>query len=84
MAVSRRDQLVDTAPEMFCLDGFHAPGIDQILAKAGVAALTLSNPFRSNDELTLAVLPRPAALPRALHLSPSEGKHPDPRRVSTL
>ena len=58
MAVSRRDHLVDTALEMFCRDGFHATGIDNILAKAGVAKMTLYNHFRSKDELILAVLRR--------------------------
>ena len=58
MAVSRRDHLVDTALEMFCRDGFHATGIDKILAQAGVAKMTLYNHFRSKDELILAVLRR--------------------------
>ncbi len=58
MAVSRRDHLVDTALEMFCRDGFHATGIDKILAEAGVAKMTLYNHFRSKDELILAVLRR--------------------------
>ncbi len=58
MAASRRDHLVDTALEMFCRDGFHATGIDKILAQAGVAKMTLYNHFRSKDELILAVLRR--------------------------
>ena len=58
MAVSRRDHLVDTALEMFCRDGFHATGIDKILAHAGVAKMTLYNHFRSKDELILAALRR--------------------------
>ncbi len=58
MAVSRRDHLVDTALEIFRRDGFHATGIDKILAEAGVAKMTLYNHFRSKDELILAVLRR--------------------------
>ena len=37
MAPSRRDHLVDTALELFVRDGFHATGIDKILAESGVA-----------------------------------------------
>ncbi len=58
MAASRRDHLVNTALEMFCRDGFHATGIDKILAEAGVAKMTIYNHFRSKDELILAVLRR--------------------------
>ncbi len=56
MASSRRDHLVDTALGMFVRDGFHATGIDGILAAAGVAKMTLYNHFKSKDELILAAL----------------------------
>ncbi len=56
MASSRRDHLVDTALGMFMRDGFHATGIDGILAEAGVAKMTLYNHFKSKDELILAAL----------------------------
>lgn len=56
MATSRRDHLVDTALDMFMRDGFHATGIDGILAAAGVAKMTLYNHFKSKDELILAAL----------------------------
>ncbi len=58
MASSKRDQLVDTALDLFCRDGFHATGIDKILAEAGVAKMTLYNHFKSKDELILAALRR--------------------------
>ncbi len=56
MARGRRDHLVDTALELFAREGYHATGIDRILAEAGVAKMTLYNHFRSKDELILAVL----------------------------
>ncbi len=56
MASSKREQLVDTALELFYRDGFHATGIDRILAESGVAKMTLYKHFKSKDELILAAL----------------------------
>jgi AcrR family transcriptional regulator len=58
MASTRRDRLIDTALDLFYRDGFHATGIDKILAVAGVAKMTLYKHFKSKDELILAVLRR--------------------------
>lgn len=55
---SRRDELVDTALRLFYTQGFHATGIDKVLAEAGVAKMTLYKHFRSKDELILATLQR--------------------------
>ncbi len=52
----RRDDLVETALKLFYLHGFHATGIDKILAESGVAKMTLYKHFRSKDELILAAL----------------------------
>jgi AcrR family transcriptional regulator len=56
MATSRRDHLVETALELFYRHGFHATGIDCILAASGVAKMTLYKHFRSKEDLILAVL----------------------------
>lgn len=56
MASSRRDHLVATALDLFSTRGFHATGIDTVLAEAGVAKMTLYNHFTSKDELILAAL----------------------------
>ena len=58
MAASRRDQLIDTALELFYRDGFHATGIDRILAESGAAKMTLYKHFKSKDALILAALQR--------------------------
>ena len=58
MATSRRDHLVETALELFNRHGFHATGIDKILADSGVAKMTLYKHFKSKDELILAALHR--------------------------
>ncbi|WP_420326690.1 TetR/AcrR family transcriptional regulator [Mameliella sp.] len=53
---SRRDDLVDTALNLFYVHGFNATGIDRILSESGVAKMTLYKHFRSKDELILAAL----------------------------
>ncbi len=58
MAASRREQLIDTALDLFYREGFHATGVDRILAEAGVAKMTLYKHFKSKDELILAALRR--------------------------
>jgi AcrR family transcriptional regulator len=57
-ASPRRDELVDRALELFYRHGFHATGIDRVLAESGVAKMTLYKHFRSKDELILAALRR--------------------------
>jgi AcrR family transcriptional regulator len=54
--LTKRDQLLETAWQLFYRDGYHATGIDRILASAGVAKMTLYKHFRSKDDLILAVL----------------------------
>jgi AcrR family transcriptional regulator len=56
MARSKRESLLDTALELFQHEGFHATGIDRILAASGVAKKTLYHHFRSKEELILAAL----------------------------
>lgn len=56
MSSKKRDHLVDTALRLFEAQGFHATGIDTILAEAGVAKMTLYNHFKSKDALIVAAL----------------------------
>lgn len=49
-----RDRLITTAAELFYRQGCHATGIDAIIAKAGVAKMTLYKHFSSKDELVAA------------------------------
>lgn len=55
---TRRDLLLDTALRLFERDGFHAVGIDRILAEAGVAKMTLYKHFPSKQALIEAALNR--------------------------
>ncbi|MFT2092851.1 TetR/AcrR family transcriptional regulator [Paraglaciecola sp. 2405UD69-4] len=52
----RKQHLVDTALALFNQNGYHATGIDLILAQSKVSKATLYKHFRSKDELILAVL----------------------------
>jgi len=54
----RREHLLDTALRLFQCEGFHAVGIDRILAEAGVAKMTLYKHFGSKQALIAAALER--------------------------
>jgi AcrR family transcriptional regulator len=54
----KRDLLLDTAARLFYRDGYHAVGIDTILAEAGLAKMTLYHHFASKEELIVAALER--------------------------
>lgn len=56
MSATKRDVLVRTAYELFYEHGFHATGIDKILATAGVSKPTLYRYFNSKEELIIAAL----------------------------
>src|SRR4029453_18756744 len=56
MAGSTRDMLIETANDLFYQHGFHAVGLDQILARGGVTKTTFYNHFESKDDLAIAVL----------------------------
>lgn len=53
---SKREQLLNTALGLFYREGYHATGIDRILAESGVAKMTLYKHFKSKDELIMAAL----------------------------
>jgi AcrR family transcriptional regulator len=56
MPASKRDQLLATAERLFYEQGFHATGIDRIVAAAGVVRMTLYNHFASKEALVAAAL----------------------------
>ena len=53
---SKREKLIGTASQLFAKNGFHATGIDTILAHAGVAKKILYTHFRTKEELIMAEL----------------------------
>ena len=52
----KRAHLVDVAAALFNRMGYHAAGIDQVIAEAGIAKTTLYRHFRSKEDLIVAVL----------------------------
>ncbi|MEZ5830718.1 MAG: TetR/AcrR family transcriptional regulator [Dongiaceae bacterium] len=56
--VTARDRLIETAVTLFNRHGFHATGVDRIVAVAKVAKKTLYAHFPSKEELILAALSR--------------------------
>ena len=54
----KRDHLIAVAAEIFNRYGYHAAGVDQVIAEAGIAKTTLYRHFKSKDELIVAALTR--------------------------
>ncbi|RWB52650.1 TetR/AcrR family transcriptional regulator [Mesorhizobium sp.] len=58
---AKRQHVIDTAYALFKRDGFHATGIDRIIAEADIAKMTMYRHFPAKDELIVAVLEHRAA-----------------------
>lgn len=58
---TKYEMLLDAALRLFYREGYHAVGIDSVIAEAQVAKMTLYNHFPSKTELILAVLDRQAS-----------------------
>ena len=56
MRPSKRDELVRKALGIFYRQGFHATGMDLLVAETGISKTTMFKHFRSKEELILAVL----------------------------
>ena len=54
----KRAHLINVAAEIFNRAGYHAAGVDQVIAEAGIAKTTLYRHFKSKDDLIVAVLAR--------------------------
>ncbi|GAA2845563.1 TetR family transcriptional regulator [Aminobacter aminovorans] len=52
----KRQHILETAYGLFKRDGFHATGIDRIIAEADVAKMTMYRHFPSKDDLIVEVL----------------------------
>lgn len=55
-AAKNRQQIIETAYRLFKSGGFHATGIDKIIAEAGVAKMTMYRHFPSKEALIIEVL----------------------------
>ena len=55
-ALSARERLIETSYDLFTHRGICDVGVDEVVAKAGVAKATLYRHFPSKDDLVLAIL----------------------------
>src|SRR5690349_12032461 len=74
-----RDRLIDTAIALFNRYGFHATGVDRIVAVAKVAKKTLYAHFPSKEDLILAALSRKRAAFADTFLPAVTATSPEPR-----
>ncbi len=58
MALSKREQLIETTLDLIYRDGCHATGVDRIVEESSVSKMTLYKYFHSKEELILAALRR--------------------------
>jgi AcrR family transcriptional regulator len=58
MARRTRDRLINTAADLFYMNGFQAVGLDQILGAVGISKTAFYKHFECKDDLILAVLDR--------------------------
>lgn len=54
----KREHLIEVATDLFNRCGYHASGVDRVIAEAGIAKTTLYRHFKSKDDLIVAVLQR--------------------------
>ena len=57
-AATARERIDQSAYELFSKNGIRAVGVDAVIARSGVAKMTLYRHYRSKDELVLAFLRR--------------------------
>jgi AcrR family transcriptional regulator len=56
MRPNKRDELVRKALRVFYRDGFHATGMDKLVAETGVSKTSMYKHFRTKEELIVAAL----------------------------
>ncbi|MFC0708636.1 TetR/AcrR family transcriptional regulator [Azorhizophilus paspali] len=54
--MSKRQEIVDTATRLFESNGFHAVGVDTIIAESKVAKMTMYRHFHKKNQLIVEVL----------------------------
>ncbi len=74
----KRQQLIDTAIDLFSAHGFHGVGIDRISQEAGVTKKTMYHHFHSKNELILAALKHHDGLFRNEFMNGVKASHEDP------
>jgi AcrR family transcriptional regulator len=54
--IAPRERILETAADLFFTQGFRATGINEVIARSGVAKATFYNHFPTKDDLCLAYL----------------------------
>jgi len=54
--IAPRDRILETAADLFFTQGFRATGINEVIAKSGVAKATFYNHFPTKEDLCLSYL----------------------------
>lgn len=54
----KREHLIEVAATLFNRHGYHAAGVDRVIAEAGIAKTTLYRHFESKENLIVSVLKR--------------------------
>lgn len=75
----KRQELIDTAIQLFAANGFHNTGIDLIAQEANVSKKTMYHHFRSKEELILAALKHHDGLFRNFFMKSVNGLARSPR-----
>lgn len=83
---AKRELLLETAWTLFCQNGYRAVGIDTVLAKAGVAKMTLYNHFASKEDLIAAAMEKKGAeiLAGVDEVIAAAGKSPERRLLAVF
>jgi len=76
----KKQEILDRAERLFYCGGFHATGVDTVLADSGISKRTLYKYFASKEELIQAVLDRYAANVDRMLFEPAMARVDDPRR----
>ena len=56
MSASKKDELVEKALKVFYREGFHATGMDKLVAETKISKTSMYKHFRSKEDLILATL----------------------------
>lgn len=56
MRPNKRDELVSKALNVFYANGFHATGMDKLVAETGISKTSMYKHFRTKDDIILATL----------------------------
>ncbi len=56
MSASKKDELVEKALEVFYREGFHATGMDKLVAETKISKTSMYKHFRTKEDLILATL----------------------------